>query len=178
MDEARVLAVEDRYQVNGNGNGHHPQQSPFGGARVVTECIPIVTAEAPDFVDLTAEIEEIVNRTGVLHGFVTVFSKHTTAAVRINENETCLKRDMAKVLERIAPCGTYYEHNDLEIRTENLTEDEDMNGHSHCLQMLMGTSESIPVIGGKLGLGRWQRVFLIELDKPRNREVVVQVLGI
>jgi secondary thiamine-phosphate synthase enzyme len=98
--------------------------------------------------------------------------------VRINENETCLKRDMARVLERIAPCDEYYEHNDLEIRTENLTDDEDLNGHAHCIHMLMGASESIPVIDGKLTLGRWQRIFLIELDKARNREVLVQVIGL
>jgi secondary thiamine-phosphate synthase enzyme len=133
---------------------------------------------APDFVDLTDRVNEILDRTRVRNGFVVIFSKHTTAAVRINENETCLKRDMARVLERIAPCDEYYEHNDLEIRTENLTDDEDLNGHAHCIHMLMGASESIPVIDGKLTLGRWQRIFLIELDKARNREVLVQVIGL
>ena len=176
MEETRLLdrGVETRPETN--GNGHFPQVS--GAAGVFSESIAVRTSAAPDFVDLTEQVEAILDRTRVLHGFVVVFSKHTTAAVRINENETCLKRDMTRVLERIAPCDEYYEHNDLGIRTENLTDDEDLNGHSHCIHMLMGASESIPVVNGKLTLGRWQRIFLIELDKARDREVLVQVIGL
>lgn len=177
MEETRLLdrAVEVRPETN--GNGHFPQAA-TGVAGVFCESIALRTSTAPDFVDLTERVEAILERTRIRNGFVVVFSKHTTAAVRINENETCLKRDMTRVLERIAPCEEYYEHNDLEIRTENLTDDEDLNGHSHCIHMLMGASESIPVINGKLTLGRWQRIFLIELDKARDREVLVQVIGL
>lgn len=176
MEETRLLdrGVETRPETN--GNGHFPQVGSAAG--VFSESIAVRTSAAPDFVDLTERVEAILERTHIRNGFVVVFSKHTTAAVRINENETCLKRDMARVLERIAPCEEYYEHNDLEIRTENLTDDEDLNGHSHCIHMLMGASESIPVVNGKLTLGRWQRIFLIELDKAREREVLVQVLGL
>jgi secondary thiamine-phosphate synthase enzyme len=176
MEETRLLdrAVEVRQEMN--GNGHFPLAA--GATGVFCESIAVRTSMAPDFVDLTDRVNEILDRTRVRNGFVVIFSKHTTAAVRINENETCLKRDMARVLERIAPCDEYYEHNDLEIRTENLTDDEDLNGHAHCIHMLMGASESIPVIDGKLTLGRWQRIFLIELDKARNREVLVQVIGL
>ena len=97
-----------------------------------------------------------------------VFSRHTTAAIRINEAEPLLLRDMEVMLARVAPTGVYYHHNDLSIRTVNLTEEEDMNGHSHCRHLLMGSSEAIPVADGELLLGVWQRVFLVELDCPRT----------
>ena len=82
------------------------------------------------------------------------------------------------MLARIAPAGVYYRHNDLTIRTVNLVEDEDLNGHAHCQHLLMGASESIPCADGEMLLGRWQRIFLIELDCPRQREVIVQAVGI
>jgi secondary thiamine-phosphate synthase enzyme len=176
MEETRLLDRPLEMRPETNGNGHFPQVA--GSAGIFCESISLRTASAPDFVDLTERVEDILERTRIRNGFVVVFSKHTTAAVRINENETCLKRDMARVLERIAPRQEYYEHNDLEIRTENLTDDEDLNGHAHCIHMLMGASESIPVVNGKLTLGRWQRIFLIELDKARDREVLVQVVGL
>lgn len=176
MEEARLVEAPIA-PITENGNGRHPAAT-APGLRVVSETIALQTPKAPGFCDLTSRVQDILTQSAVSHGTLTIFSRHTTAAVRINEDESCLKRDMARFLERLAPCDTYYEHNDLEIRTENLTEDEDLNGHSHCIHMLMGASETIPVINGRLSLGRWQRIFLIELDKPRQRQVVVQVMGL
>jgi len=145
--------------------------------RFFTHCLEFQTEYSPQFIDITDHVQEIVRRAGVQNGMVVVFSPHTTAAIRINENEPCLLRDMEKLLARLAPPDDYYEHNDLSVRTVNLTEDEDLNGHSHCLHILMGASEAIPLVGGQLLFGRWQRVFLIELDKPRLRQVMVQLIG-
>lgn len=145
--------------------------------RFVTHCLEVQSTRAPQFIDITDDVEEIVRQAGAQNGVVVVFSPHTTAAVRINENEPCLIRDMEKLLARLAPPSQYYEHNDLSVRTVNVTEEEDANGHSHCLHMLMGASEAIPLVGGRLLFGRWQRVFLIELDKPRRRQVMVQLIG-
>jgi len=108
---------------------------------------------------------------------VVVYSKHTTAAIKINENEPLLMKDMERFLGRIASSEDYYHHNDFTLRTVNMTEDECPNGHAHCQHLLMSTSETIPIIDGELQLGRWQRVFLVELDRPRSREVIIQVLG-
>lgn len=136
-----------------------------------------VAHTAPEFIDITDEVAAAVEASGIQDGTVTVFSRHTTAAVKINENEPLLLRDMARFLETSAPREAEYRHNDFVIRTANMTDDECPNGHSHCQHLLLGASETIPVMGGRLGLGRWQSVFLVELDRPREREVVIQVLG-
>lgn len=132
---------------------------------------------APEFIDITNEVTGAVEASGIREGAVTVFSRHTTAAVKINENEPLLLEDMARFLEQVAPRGVNYRHNDFTIRTANMTEDECPNGHSHCQHLLLSASETIPICDGAVLLGRWQRVFLIELDRPRLREVVIQVHG-
>jgi len=132
---------------------------------------------APEFIDITDEVLAAVEASEVREGAVTVFSRHTTAAVKINENEPLLLEDMARFLERAAPREADYRHNDFVIRTVNMTEDECPNGHSHCQHLLLSASETIPISEGTALLGRWQRIFLIELDHPRLRQVVIQVSG-
>lgn len=141
------------------------------------ETIKIQTTQAPEFIDITDKVIDIVDRTGVEEGVAVVYSKHTTAAVEINENESLLIQDMEEYLEEIAPRDGDYKHNDFSIRTENMTKDECPNGHAHCQHLSLGASESIPIIGGELQFGRWQRVFMIELDRPRERQVLLQILG-
>jgi secondary thiamine-phosphate synthase enzyme len=139
--------------------------------------ITLTSDRAPQFIDITDDIQRLVSEAGIREGVATVFSRHTTASIRINENEPLLLRDMEDFLKRLAPRDVYYRHNDFEIRTENMTEDECPNGHAHCQHLLLGSSECIPVVDGKLTLGRWQRVFFVELDRPRQREVLVHLLG-
>ena len=122
------------------------------------------TERAPQFVDITERVQELVEEMGVKQGIVTVFTRHTTAAIRINENEPLLLSDMEEFLKRLAPKDLYYRHNDFGIRTHNMTEDECPNAHAHCQHLILGASETIPVMEGKLALGRWQRIFLVELD--------------
>lgn len=145
--------------------------------KLVRAVIERVADRAPEFIDITDEIERVLLESEIREGSVCVFSKHTTAAIKINENEPLLLRDMSRFLAAAAPKEAEYRHNDFVIRTANMTEDECPNGHSHCQHLLLGTSETIPVCDGQLMLGRWQRVFLIELDRPRQREVVIQIQG-
>ena len=137
----------------------------------------IATQKTTEFIDVTEQVRACVDEADLSNGTVTVYSRHTTAAIKINENEPLLLQDMEDFLERMAPRYADYRHNDFTIRTVNMTEDECPNGHAHCQSLLLGTSETIPLIDGELQLGRWQSVFLIELDHPRPREVVVQVMG-
>jgi len=139
--------------------------------------LSVRTERAPQFVDITERVQELVEEMGVKQGIVTVFTRHTTAAIRINENEPLLLSDMEEFLKRLAPKDLYYRHNDFGIRTHNMTEDECPNAHAHCQHLILGASETIPVMEGKLALGRWQRIFLVELDRPREREVCVQIIG-
>jgi secondary thiamine-phosphate synthase enzyme len=138
-----------------------------------------VTTYAPiELLDITDRVAEEVRASGLQDGIVTVFSRHTTAAVRIQENEPLLLQDLKLFLERLAPAGAHYRHNDFRIRTHHMHDDESPNGSSHCLQFLLGTSETVPVMAGELLLGTWQRLFLVELDGPRpRREILVQTLG-
>ncbi|QAA77166.1 MAG: hypothetical protein BIP78_1400 [Candidatus Bipolaricaulis sibiricus] len=137
----------------------------------------VSTERAPQFVDITDRVQRLVHESGVSSGIAIVFCRHTTAAIRVNENEPLLIADMEEFLKRVAPRDLYYRHNDFTIRTHNMTPDECPNAHAHCQHLLLGSSEAIPVEDGRLVLGRWQRVFLVELDRPREREVVVQVFG-
>lgn len=135
------------------------------------------TVRAPQFIDITADVERIVASARIDDGIVTVFSMHTTAAIKINEHEPELLKDLTEMLASVAPQQRVYFHNDFSVRSVNLTEDECPNGHAHCQHLLLGTSETIPLMNSRLMLGRWQRVFLIELDHARPRDVVVTVLG-
>ena len=140
-------------------------------------CLTLETKKDLEFIDITERVQDCVAQAHVTSGFAVVYSKHTTASVKINENEPLLLQDMEQFLDRIAPRNGMYRHNDFTIRTVNMNDDECPNGHAHCQQLLLGTSETIPIVEGAMQVGRWQSIFLIELDHPRMREVVVQVLG-
>ena len=135
------------------------------------------TTRAPEFIDITERVAEFVGGTGIKNGVVVVFSKHTTAAIRINENEPLLLQDMELFLEGLASRNGHYQHNDFTVRTVNMTDDECPNGHAHCQHLILSSSETIPIVGGGLQLGQYQRLFFIELDRPRSREITVQILG-
>src|SRR5207247_10709908 len=83
----------------------------------------------------------------------------------------------AAVLGPAAPHRASYRHDDLSVRTVNVTADERVNGHAHCQALLLGPSVCLNVIDGRLRIGRWQRVFLVELDGPREREISIVLLG-
>lgn len=145
--------------------------------RALTRILSLSTERHLQFVDVTEQVTSCVAEAGIQDGFVVVFSPHTTAGIRINEHEPLLLEDMANLLNRIAPAGADYQHDDFTVRTANLTQNERVNGHSHCRSLLLGASESVPVVGGQLLLGRWQRIFLVELDGPLQRQFIVQVVG-
>jgi len=148
-----------------------------GGMVSQAYCLQLRSQKTPEFIDITERVRECVSLAGIRYGFVVVYSKHTTAAIKINENEPLLLQDMEQFLERISPRDAPYRHNDFTIRTVNMTDDECPNGHAHCQQLFLGTSETIPVLDGTMQFGRWQSIFMIELDHPRPREIVVQVVG-
>ena len=139
--------------------------------------LQLETKEAPEFIDITEWVCQCVAQSKVANGFVVVYSKHTTAAVRINENEPLLLQDMVAFLEKMSPRNGGYQHNDFSIRTVNMTADESPNGHAHLQHLLLGTSETVPLIDGVMQFGRYQSFFLYDLDHPCSREVRVQVVG-
>ena len=134
----------------------------------------------PEFIDITSDVSDYIKQSGINNGFCLVFSRHTTAAVTIQENEPLLLQDLCDLLERFSPKTAAYKHNDFSVRTVHMHEDECPNGHSHCRHLTLGTSETIPVIDGELALGTWQRIFMVELDEESEnpREIIVQILGV
>jgi short-chain Z-isoprenyl diphosphate synthase len=145
--------------------------------RLCTAPLQLQSTTAPEFIDITERVEDVVRRSAVLTGEVHLYIPHTSAGLAINENEPLLLEDMARFLDRLSPAGGEYGHNDFSIRTVNMNEDESRDGHSHCQRLVFNTSEIIPVRQGRLALGTWQRVFMVELDQARPREVLVQVFG-
>ena len=145
--------------------------------RVCRDLVRLRTERRLQFVDVTELVEERVRRSGVREGMVTVQSRHTTAALLVNESEPLLLQDFEDLLARWAPADVHYRHNDLEQR-EGAPADERPNGHAHAQALLLGASVCLNVADGKLELGEWQSVFLVELDGPRDRAVSVQVLGV
>jgi len=153
------------------------QAEQLAAPRLYREILKHTASGAPEFMDITQEVKDVLARSEISEGSVLVFTRHTTAAIEINEHEPLLMEDLKQFLLRIAPRDGDYKHNDFFIRTANMTEDECPNGHAHCQHLLLGTSETIPIVDSELLLGRWQRIFLIELDRPRERQVFVQVQG-
>lgn len=139
--------------------------------------LQIASSHPTEFVDITDRIDEFAADAGVQHGILNVQSLHTTCAIIVNEHEPLLLSDFSSLLARTAPRAFFYRHDDLQTRTVNLGPDERANGHSHCRALLLGASASLNIINGRLQRGRWQRVFLVELDGPREREVSLLLLG-
>ncbi|TVR73063.1 MAG: YjbQ family protein [Sphaerobacteraceae bacterium] len=137
--------------------------------QVSTHQLTIQTEGVIDMHDITGEVQRTVQQSGCQNGLVTAFVRHTTAAIMIGEYEPGLIHDMPAYIERLAPAGVDYRHNQV---------NHDDNAHSHLAGSVIGPSETIPVVDGRLVLGTWQQIILIELDThPRSREVVIQVVG-
>jgi secondary thiamine-phosphate synthase enzyme len=147
--------------------------------KILTEVLHFSTTSGLEFWDLSDIVRELVVRSGVRHGQLTVHTPHTTTSVVINESETGFLNDFRRLIEKVVPAEHYYEHDDHELRTENVQEDEFLNGHGHCRQLLTGSSSvTVPVVEGEVLLGTWQRVMFLELDQARDRRVVIHAQGV
>ena len=145
--------------------------------KVSNKTFGLRTKKEFDFIDLTQEVEKFVTESQIKNGFLNIQTLHTTAPLFLNENEPLLLEDFRTHLEKLSPKEVNYHHNDFIRRAVNLCEGECKNGHSHCLALHLPSNLALNIIEGKLQLGQWQRIFLVELDKPRQRKVQVQIMG-
>jgi len=128
----------------------------------VRKSISVVTSRREELVDITAQVNETVTQSGIENGLVFLYVQGATAALMIQENwGESVQTDVVNLLQKLIPRGVW------------LHDQQDGNGDSHLKAGLVGPSESIPVIDGRLGLSRWQNVFLCEFDGPRSERVVV-----
>jgi len=151
--------------------------------------IEVITHEGVGLFDITPQIEDLLAELGATEGFVNVMSRHTTTALTINEMEPRLVDDVRQFLPKLVPPQHPYLHNDMHLReapdgwpggADAWREQEPINAHSHLQAMLLGQSETVPVHKGKLVLGTWQSLILVELDgkKDRKRTVALQYVGL
>jgi secondary thiamine-phosphate synthase enzyme len=126
------------------------------------EVITLATRAREVLVDVTAEVRGVVARSGVRDGLVSVYAQGATAAVMIQENwDDSVQTDVVHLLQQLIPKGVW------------LHDAQDGNGDSHLKAGLVGPSETIPVIEGRLGLSRWQNIFFCEFDGPRRDRTLV-----
>ena len=129
-----------------------------------------------DIIDITDDIKKFISESGLKNWLVNVFTRHTTAVLKINEAEDGFRNDLRERCDKNVSIDEIYQHNDLEHRDPKTmceSKEECLNGHAHIRGMLMGnSSETIPVQNNELMFGIWQRVLLFELDHARDREIV------
>jgi secondary thiamine-phosphate synthase enzyme len=133
------------------------------------EQLTVATAGHGDMHDLTEQVAAVIARSRIKTGIAHVFQLGSTAAIGAIEFEPGLRKDLPEVLDRLMPPSRSYGHEQTW---------HDGNGHSHLQATMLGQGLTVPVGGGKLLLGTWQQIFVIECDiHPRQRTVVVTVLG-
>ncbi len=126
--------------------------------------ISVSTSRRNEFVDITEKVISVVEESGVKEGYICLYVPHTTAAVTINENyDPSVQRDIIDKLSELVPHGAGYAH------TEG-------NADSHIKSTIVGVTEYIPVVEGKIQLGRWQGIFFCEFDGPRSRRLLIEII--
>ena len=122
-----------------------------------------------EIVDITAGVASLIRTASVERGVVTVFATGSTVAVTTMEYEPGGVADLQALLDRLIPSGQDYEHNRL---------NHDTNAHAHLRAAVIGPSETVPIVDGRLQLGTWQQIVLLDFDdRPRTRTVTVQVVS-
>jgi secondary thiamine-phosphate synthase enzyme len=124
--------------------------------------IAVATSQREELVDITRQVQEIVSELKVENGVIILYVQGATAALMIQENwDESVQTDVINLLRQLIPRGVW------------LHDRQDGNGDAHLKAGLVGPSEAIPIIDGRLGLSRWQNIFLCEFDGPRSERVVV-----
>ncbi|MEW5692815.1 MAG: secondary thiamine-phosphate synthase enzyme YjbQ [Candidatus Hydrogenedentota bacterium] len=137
--------------------------------KAVSTTFSVATQGNCDIIDITSKVTQFVNKEKIKHGILTVFIPGSTCGITTIEYESGLISDLKEVEEKIVPENKNYKHN---LRWS------DGNGHSHLRASLMGASLTIPVVSGELTLGTWQQIVICDFDnRPRNRDIVLQIIG-
>jgi len=127
------------------------------------------TTGKSDIIDITSQVSKEVKKSSIQHGAVTLFIPGSTASLTTIEFEVGVINDLREAIERLAPEDIYYEHN---LRWG------DGNGYAHVRAAMIGPSLHIPVIDGKMTLGTWQQIVVLDFDnRPRDRHIIVQISG-
>jgi len=136
---------------------------------IVTKYIILSSKGENDIINITNNVDKILLECKLKNGIITLFVIGSTAAITTIEYEPGLQQDFPNMLEKIAPKGIEYQHDNTW---------HDGNGHSHLKASLIGPSLTIPFINGQTSLGTWQQIVFVEMDtRSRERKIVVQIIG-
>lgn len=145
--------------------------------KIYKERIDLESKTQIEFMDITDKVQEVIERSGVREGQVTIYAPHTTMGVAINHNEAMLLQDFMRMFYKLVPVDDQYTHDLFELR-RGRGADGRSNGHSHCKAFLLGSSETIPIERGKVMLSSIQNIFAVEFDGSRKRDVIVSITGL
>lgn len=134
--------------------------------QILTEILELKTTKRVEIIDITHSIDAAIAESGIRKGLVNIYSKHSTSAVFINENESGLVEDYVELIESLVPTGNNYHHDRI-----------DNNADSHLRSFIIGNNETVPFDSGRMDLGTWQSVFFLDMDGPRNRKITITIMG-
>lgn len=129
----------------------------------VQKVLKIETGRRFQVMDITNQVDEILYKSWIKSGLINIQSLHTTVGIIVNENDLALLQDFKSILQKTVPADGNFQHSN--------------NGQAHCQAMLLPSSVTLGVEKGKIVLGKWQRILLIELDEPRTRQIAVNIIG-
>lgn len=133
---------------------------------MLTEILELETTTRVEIVDITPSVNAAIAESGIKEGLVNIYSRHSTSAIFINENEPGLVEDYVDLIESMVPTGNNYRHDRIDNNTD-----------SHLRSFLIGINETVPFKSGRMDLGTWQSVFFLEMDGPRNRKITITMMG-
>jgi secondary thiamine-phosphate synthase enzyme len=129
--------------------------------------ITLNSSKRTEIIDISSKIQLAIDKSKINIGIINIFSKHSTSAIVVNENEQGLLLDYERILNDLIPSSNSYKHDRI-----------DNNADSHLRSFFIGSSESVPINNKKLAIGTWQSIFFIELDGPRNnRTIELTIIG-
>jgi len=134
--------------------------------RIFFEDVRVSTKNRTEVIDVTADVEEVMRRSGVINGICIVHTLHSTTAIIVNEHESGLMKDVVKKVQQDFPKGVGWLHDRV-----------DDNADAHLASSYIGPTRIFPVREGGLVRGSWQNIFLLELDGPRTRKIMVEIIG-
>jgi len=134
--------------------------------QILSEILELKTSNRVEIADITRNVDAAIAECGLKKGLVNIYSKHSTSAIFINENEAGLVEDYVELIEKLVPTGDNYRHDRI-----------DNNADSHLRSFIIGNNETVPFENGSMNLGTWQSVFFLEMDGPRNRKINITIMG-
>jgi secondary thiamine-phosphate synthase enzyme len=134
--------------------------------QILTEILELKTTARIEIADITQIVDAAIAESGLRKGLVNIYSKHSTSAIFINENEVGLVEDYVDLIEKLVPTGDNYRHDRI-----------DNNADSHLRSFIIGNNQTVPIENGSMNLGTWQSVFFLEMDGPRNRNITITIMG-